>query len=155
MNSVGWTWGMQGGDDANPNTSDRVLLYLLSPLSGLWVCCFFAISTTTWIADRPDGTCCAALPIPGVPVCRSAAGSWLFSPRNKLLCLFYLWREHWDAETALSESPSWAHTVSAVWIGSLGVCRSAEPQQEGYFAGVSVQSVRLWFHFLRIFVISE
>lgn len=41
----------------------------------------------------------AVLPIPEMPVCRSAVGSWLCSPMNKLLYLFYPWRGHGDPDT--------------------------------------------------------
>lgn len=96
----------------------------------------------------------AVLPIPEMPVCRSAVGSWLCSPMNSCIC--FTPGEGTEIQTPeCNDSLSWAHTLSAVWIGSSGVCRSAEPQQGGYCAGVSFQSVRLWFRFLRIFVVSE
>lgn len=135
----------------------------LSPLlSELWVYCSLPSPVTHGLQTDLMGS--AVLPCPSLK--HQCAAQDLGSAAPGANCCFVLALEicfqicFTPAESTemlrlCSESPSWAPTVSAVWVGSSGGCRSAEPQQELFCAGVSFQRVRVWFHFLRIFVKSE
>lgn len=133
----------------NTNMWDKVLLYLLSCLE-----CEFVVSLPSPVTHglQADLMGSAVLPCPSLQY--QCAGQLLHlgsvAPgTNSWVC--FIPGESTEIQGQRNESPSWAHTVSVVWIGSSGECRSAEPQQEDHCAGVSFQSVRLWFHFFRIF----